>query len=442
MPSTEATTAIVLLDIAAIIAVGSLCAAAALRYGQPAVIGEIVAGILLGPTLLGLLPGDLTERLFPPDGRPFLVVLANIGLVLFMFGVGFELDIGHLRNTRGAASAVSLASVALPFALGAAAALVLYHRHRHPGTHEVRVLPFALFLGVAMSITAFPVLARILTGCRLHNSRLGSFVMGCAAGADLLAWILLAAVVALVAGDGKHLVTVVGGAVAFVLALVFGVRPLVRALLRWPGLVRYQGGGPLLMLVVGLLLAAAATTTLGFHPIFGAFAFGAVMPREAIQRTAPEAPLLIEQTSQLLVPVFFVTTGLNANIAGLGGRGALEALLVLVVACAGKFLGAAGAARLSGMDTRRSAAVGVLMNSRGLTELVVVQVGISMGVLDRQLASMMILMAVLTTVSATPLFRWLYDDGLQREDRLAAAIPRARQAPARRPVAAASARPR
>src|SRR3954454_2341402 len=162
MPSTETATAIVLLDIAAIIAVGSFCTALALRYGQPAVIGEIVAGILLGPTLLGLLPGHLTDRLFPTDGRPFLVVLANIGLVLFMFGVGFELDVGHLRSTRGAAAGVSLASVALPFALGAAAALVLYPRHRHPGTHAVGVLPFALFLGVAMSITAFPVLARIL----------------------------------------------------------------------------------------------------------------------------------------------------------------------------------------------------------------------------------------------------------------------------------------
>ncbi|MFL6073206.1 MAG: cation:proton antiporter [Mycobacteriales bacterium] len=432
---TEATTAIVLLDLAVVIGVGSVFASAAQRWGQPAVVGEIIAGILLGPTLVGALPGHLTATLFPPDERAFLAVFANIGLCLFMFGVGFEVDIGHLRRSGHTAAAVSLASVALPFVLGIGTALLIYPHHRTAGGHHVAVLPFALFLGVAMSITAFPVLARILAGLRLHATRLGSFVMGCAAAADVVAWGLLAVVVALVAGSGRlHLVAVLAGVAGLLLALVFVVRPLVGWLVRGP--VRDSGTGPLLILVVGLLASAAATTTLGFHPIFGAFAFGAVMPREAIQEVAPDATVLIEDTSRLLVPVFFVTTGLVVNLSALGRRGDLEAVLVLAAACVGKFAGAAGAARLCGLDGRRAAAVGVLMNSRGLTELVVIQVGVSLGVVDRALASMMVLMAVVTTVSATPLFRRLYNGRLEREDRWSARPVRPGPALAARPPSA------
>jgi Kef-type K+ transport system membrane component KefB len=198
---------------------------------------------------------------------------------------------------------------------------------------------------------------------------------------------------------------------AYVLALVFVVRPA----LGWAlGRLRDHGIGVAFPIaVVGLFLSAWVTNRLGFQPIFGAFAFGAIFPRDAVKQVAPTLPRLIERASLLLVPLFFITAGLNADVIGLGARGWLECLLVVAVACVGKFAGAAGAARLSGIGSRRAAAVGVLMNSRGLTELVVIQVGVSLGVIDQRLTAMMIVMAVVTTVAATPLFRRLYNDADQ-----------------------------
>jgi K+:H+ antiporter len=414
----DAATATVLVDLAVMTAVGGGLARLATKCRQPAVIGEVVAGILLGPTLLGLLPGHLTERLFPTEIRPFLMVLANVGLVLFMFGIGFELNLGTMRRLRSsvAAGAVSVASILVPLALGAGTAVLLYPAHRD-GIRGGGLLSFALFMGVAMAITAFPVLARILSECGLANSRLGTFTMTCAAAADIMAWGLLALVVTLVAGaDGAALVWRVGGILLFMVGLVTVVRPLLRVLLtRAAG--RHQASATVAVTVaVALFLSAWTTAKLGFHPIFGAFALGAVMPRDAVRDSAPEVPLLIENASRLLVPVFFVTTGLTVNISALGLRGALEAVLVVVAACAGKFLGATAAARACGMDRRRAAAVGVLMNSRGLTELVVIQVGVSMGIVDTELASIMVIMALVTTVMALPLFTRLYDDRLRRED--------------------------
>jgi Kef-type K+ transport system membrane component KefB len=417
MANADATTASVLLGFATMTAVGGLLAGAALRRHQPAVVGEIIAGILLGPTLLGLFPGDPTSVLFPLQARPFLSVLANVGLVLFMFGVGYELDLRHFRQTAPSAVAVSVASILLPLALGTGLGFLLYPGHKAGLAHSVGRATFALFLGVAMSITAFPVLARILTGLKMNRSGLGAFVMTCAALADAIAWALLAVVVAMVADGGwSGTAWKLGGMVLFTVVLSVGVRPLLRRVLRWRVVCCHDGSAPLLMLVVGLLLSSWVTARLGFHPIFGAFLFGAVTPRDAVKEVAAEAPILIEQTSQLLVPVFFITTGLSVNISALGGRGYLEVLVVLVVACIGKFVGAAAAARACGMDARRSAATGVLMNSRGLTELVVLQVGLSLGVLDARLASAMIVMAVVTTVVASPLFRKLYDHRLQSED--------------------------
>ncbi|WP_433889035.1 cation:proton antiporter [Streptomyces sp. CA-111067] len=417
MANADAITASVILGFATMTAVGGLLAGVAVRWRQPAVIGEIIAGILLGPTLLGLFPGNPTEVLFPLDARPFLSVLANVGLVLFMFGVGFELDLRNFRQIARPAVSVSAGSILLPLVLGAGLGVLVYPWHKGDLKHSVGVLPFALFLGVAMSITAFPVLARILTGLKLHGSGLGAFVMACAALADVIAWALLAVVVALV-GDGgwTRMAGKLGGMVLFGAALTIGVRPLLRWVLRLPAVRRHDGSAPLLILVVGLLLSSWVTARLGFHPIFGAFLFGAITPRDAVDEVAAETPILIEQTSQLLVPVFFITTGLSTDISALGGRGYLEVLFVLLVACAGKFAGAALAARACGMDARRSAATGVLMNSRGLTELVVLQVGLSLGVLDSRLASAMIVMAVVTTVIASPIFRGLYDRRLQSED--------------------------
>lgn len=417
--------AVMLLDLAVIIAAGSVLATVAARFDQPAVIGEIIAGILLGPTLLGALPGHLTTRLFPLPDRPFLTALADLGLVLFMFSVGYELDLGHLRRIRSAVAVVALSSVALPFALGAGLATLLYPGNEVVAGHSVSRLAFVLFFGVATSITAFPVLARILTGLDVQRSQLGTFVMACAAGADVTAWAVLALVVAVATdvpkphssgGVGLHPFVVIGEMATYLVLLAFVVRPLLRAFLYTRLAARSNGKLPLLVIVVGLMLSAWFTTRLGFQPIFGGFAFGATMPRSAVRQVAPEVPLLIEQASQILVPVFFVTTGLSVNLSALGAKGYLEALVVIAVACAGKFGGAAGSAMLFGFDGRRASAVGVLMNSRGLTELVVLQVGLTLGILSERLESMMIIMAIVTTVAATPAFRWLYNERLQRED--------------------------
>ncbi len=417
MTAPLADTAYVLLDLALMVAVGSCLGAIAVRWGQPAVIGEILAGIALGPTLLGLLPGQLTTRLFPVSGRPFLTVLANVGLVMFMFSVGFELDHGHMRQIRSAAAAVSLGSVALPFLLGIAVAPLLYAANRSVHGHHVGRTSFLLFLGVAMSVTAFPVLARIITGLELQHRRLGTFAMTCAAGADVMAWAALAIVVAVVGGHGRlNAARLLGELLAFTLVLAFVVRPLLRRVLTG-GRGRRPGSQlPFILIVTGLLISAWVTTRLGFQPIFGGFAFGAVMPRKAVMSAAPEVPLLIEKVAQLLVPIFFITTGLSVNLSGLGGQGLGELLVVLGAACTGKFVGSAATARLRGFDSRRAAAIGVLMNSRGLTELVVIQVGASLGILTERLYAVMIIMAIVTTVVTTPLFRLLYSDRLQRED--------------------------
>lgn len=415
-------TAIVLLDLAVIVAAGSLLGAIATWFGQPAVIGEIIAGILLGPTLLGALPGHLTVRLFPLADRPFLGALAALGLVLFMFTVGFELDHEQLRRIRSAAAAVSLSSVALPFLLGTGLGTLLYPDSHVVAGHPVGRLAFVLFFGVATSITAFPVLARILTGLQMQRSWLGAFVMTCAAGADVTAWAILALVAAVGGAQayadhpGLGPLAAIGEMAAFLVMLAFVIRPLVRAILTTRAADRSHGKLPLLVIVVGLMLSAWLTTRLGFQPIFGGFAFGATMPRNAVRQVAPEVPLLIEQAGQLLVPVFFVTTGLGVNLLSLGAWGYAEVVAIIAVACAGKFMGAAGAAVVWGFDKRRAAAVGVLMNSRGLTELVVLQVGVSLGILSERLTSMMIIMAITTTVAATPAFRRLYNERLQRED--------------------------
>jgi Kef-type K+ transport system membrane component KefB len=403
---------VIFLDLAVMTLVGSLLAALAVRWRQPAVIGEIIAGILLGPTLLGALPGHLTTVLFPTAARPVLSALAGVGLVLFMFGVGYEIDFADLRTARRSVISVALAGVLLPFALGAGLALLFYREHAGLAGHGVSRLSFVLFLGVAMAITAFPVLARIITSCGLSGTRFGTFMMSCSAGSDVVAWAVLAFVTALITGHGLGNGFVLTGVLlVYVLALVFVVRPLLGWALR--GLRDHGIGAAFPIVIVGLFLSAWVTNRLGFQPIFGAFAFGAIFPRDAVKEIAPSLPRLIERASLLLVPLFFITAGLNADIIGLGAQGWLECLLVVAVACVGKFVGAAGGARLSGIAPRRSAAIGVLMNSRGLTELIVIQVGVSLGVIDQRLTAMMIVMAVVTTVAATPLFRRLYNDADQ-----------------------------
>ncbi|MEU0337410.1 cation:proton antiporter [Streptomyces sp. NPDC006193] len=389
--------------LALIVAAASVFSRLAQRLRQPAVVGEIVAGVVLGPSVLGLLPGDLVGLVFPADVRPYLQVLSQLGLVLFMFGVGYEFDVARLRRHGAQVTAVSLTSVALPFALGAGLAVLLtpWFDRAHMKTDGLLVP--ALFLGAAMSITAFPVLARIIDERGLQKDRVGVVAVACAAIQDVLAWIVLAVVVALAGSTGPWpLVRMALSCAALMAALVWVVRPA----LAWALSPARVWSGPLItqaVLVVGLLLSAWATEAMGLHAVFGAFAFGAVAPRAEVNAGAPEVPERVEQASLLLLPVFFVVTGLSVDLGGLGRNGVLILVAVLVVACAGKFLGAAGAAGLTGASRQDATVLGVLMNARGLTELVILNVGLGLGVLDGQMFTAMVTMAIVTTVMTGPL---------------------------------------
>ncbi|CAM5556427.1 hypothetical protein SAVIM338S_04554 [Streptomyces avidinii] len=401
--SASSVTGSILGALALIVAAAYVFARLAQRVRQPVVVGEIVAGIALGPSVLGLLPGDLVGLFFPPEVKPYLQILAQLGLVLFMFGVGYQFDGSHLRGHGRQVTTVSLSSVALPFVLGAGLAWACQPWFLRSQMKTDGLLVPALFLGAAMSITAFPVLARIISERGLQRDRLGAMAIACAAIQDFLAWTVLAVVVALANATGPWpLAQMALWSVAFFLGLMLIVRPGLVWLLaperRW-------AGSPVVhaVLVVGLLLCAWATEAIGLHSVFGAFAFGAVVPRRQIDETAPEVPERIEQTSLFLLPVFFIVTGLSVDLGGLGWQGLAILAAVITVACVGKFVGAAGAARLTGATARESMTLGVLLNARGLTELVILNVGLALGVLDSRMFTAMVVMAVVTTIMTGPL---------------------------------------
>ncbi|MGH3670226.1 MAG: cation:proton antiporter [Pseudonocardiaceae bacterium] len=412
------TIAIVVLDIAIVIAAARLMGAVFRRIGQPAVLGEITAGVLLGPTLLGAFPGDLDHLLFPIDARPFLAVIAQLGLIMFMFIVGLEIDLSLVRGRERIASIVSLSSVALPFGLGLALATVLYPRHDTVNGRPIEFLALALFLGVAMSITAFPVLARILSERGMHRTPIGVLSLACAAVDDVIAWSLLAIVVAVTTGGSPdRVILLILGTAAFA-AFMFLVlrRLLARLVIRYE---RARGLTPdlLAVVLVGALLSAYATEAIGVHTIFGAFLFGVVMPRRGAAALIRDILAQVEHlVVLLLLPVFFVVAGLQVDLTGLGLDGLWQLGLILLVAVTGKFLGAYGAARAQRVPRRQAGALGLLINTRGLTELVILTVGLQLGVLDSQLYTMLVVMALVTTAMAGPLLNLVYPDRLVRAD--------------------------
>lgn len=372
--------------------------------GQPPVIGEILAGILLGPSLLGWLAPAVQQHLLPPSVLPITSALGNLGLLAFLLLIGLELDLRSLGTTRGAVAAVSLTGLLLPMALGAALASVLYP---HFAPEGVGRLPFTLFVAVAMSITAFPVLARILTDRGLETTPLCTFALACAATDDALAWCLLTAAVALAtSGTALSALTTLAVTAAFAASLTL-LRPLLRALAERAG--RTCDDLVLTLLFAGLCLSAYATDQIGVHPAFGAFLFGAAAPRDlpAVQRSAARIRAIV---LPLLLPLFFVDNGLHTDFfalpAGQWGWGAA----ILAVAVIGKWGGAAGAARLTGSDWRWSAAVGTLMNCRGLTELVVLGIGLQGGVITGPLFTLLVLMTVITTAATAPILRRVAGD--------------------------------
>jgi Kef-type K+ transport system membrane component KefB len=376
------------------------------RIGQPQVIGEMVAGILLGPSLLGWAAPALSNMLFPAASLGYLNALSQIGLVLFMFGVGVALDPKELKEHGHSAILISHASIVVPFCLGSALALLLYGRLSNSG---IAFSSFALFMGAAMSITAFPVLARILTERDLLRTRMGTLSISCAAVDDITGWCILAYIVVLIRSDkaAHPLWMTVGGAVLYVLVMYFVVRPLLRRFEQ-----HFQSAGRLTdnamsLMVVLVLASALATEWLGIHLVFGAFLVGALMPKspEFVQNLRHK----IESIAVVvLLPLFFAYSGLRTNIAMVHGTLWLFVLLVVAVAIAGKFGGSMFAARMAGIPWRDAASLGVLMNTRGLMELIALNIGLDIGVISPTVFTIMVLMALVTTFMTSPLLEWVY----------------------------------
>ncbi|MFJ6853576.1 cation:proton antiporter [Streptomyces sp. NPDC091271] len=396
--------AVMLADIGLVLVAGAVLGRLAQKVRQPAVIGEITAGILLGPSVLGLLPGDLTDRIFPPEVRPLLSAVSQVGLILFMFLVGWEFDKRLVRRHGKLAASVSLSSILVAFGLGFALAVPLYEHHSVVAGHKITFLAFATFLGTAMSVTAFPVLARILNENKLLETRVGSVSLASAAIDDLLAWCLLAYVSALVAADGDYAdLTRIGAlSVVYVAFMLIVVRPFAARLMwRWAATERWSM--LLAVLCAGALVSAWVTTWIGIHAIFGAFLFGFVMPREPSLVLAQHVRTPMEHVSRVLLPVFFIVTGLNVDLGALTAGDVVALVAIVIVACAGKLIGAIVPARMAGFSWRESKDLGLLMNTRGLTELIILNAAVSLGVLDGRMFTMLVIMALVTTAMAGPL---------------------------------------
>ncbi len=401
-----------LLALTAVIVTGRLLGRLLASVHQPPVIGDMVAGILLGPSALGRVWPEAAAVVLPASVAPSLNVVAQLGVVLYMFLVGLELDASHIRGRGRSMIVISYASIIVPFALGMWLASPLYATLAPPG---VPFLTFALFLGIAMSITAFPVLARILTDSGLAKTELGVAALTCAAVDDATAWCLLA----LVAGVAR---TAVGDAVrvtvltlAFAALMVFAVRPLIAKAIRPADDAPAPRG--IAVALVGLLASALTTEVIGIHAIFGAFLFGAILPSTSALGRALVVRLR-DVVTILLLPAFFAFTGMRTQIGLLSGwrEWAICAAIVLV-ATAGKFGGAFVAARATGRPSRFAAALGTLMNTRGLMELIALNVGLDLGVISPALFTMMVLMALATTIATTPVLHLIWRERLRDTSR-------------------------
>jgi Kef-type K+ transport system membrane component KefB len=387
----------VLLALAAVVGLGRLLGAVCLRIGQPRVIGEVLAGIVLGPSVLGAVAPGLAAALMTAAVGPVLTVLAQLGVIVYMFLVGVELNPALVRAHLRTVFAVSYASIAVPFVCGAGLALYLYPRFATAG---VPFLHYALFTGIATAITAFPVLARILADRSLSDTPLGALALTCAALSDVTAWCALAVVVGITRGAGFDAVRTTALAAVFVGLMLVVVRPwMVRLSQVATGAASSRAVATVLMALLG---AALATEGIGIHAIFGAFVLGVLVPHDS-----PLARVLTggvgDLATVLLLPAFFAVTGMRTELGRLNGADAwIAGALVIAVATVGKGAGTAVAGRLMGMTWRHAAALGALMNTRGLMELIVLGVGLDLGVISPAVFTMFVVMALVTTAATAP----------------------------------------
>lgn len=420
----------VLVEILIVIGLAQLFGIGCRWLNQPPVIGEITVGILLGPSLFGGVAPDVAAFLFPAETLPFLNVLSQIGLIFFMFFIGLELDPKYLRGKIRAAILISFFSVLLPFIMGSLLAFVLY-----PLVSDDRVsfTAFTLFLGAAMSITAFPVLARIITENNLQNTRLGTLALTCAAVDDITAWCVLALAIAVAKADGMAIGTanqtngmiqnsmiqalpIIFYSLLYIVFMMTLGRQFLRRLSRQYNRNEKLTKSLLTVIYIGVIISALITELIGIHLIFGAFLLGTAMPKN---------PGLVRDLTQkteafvvtLLLPIFFAYSGLRTQI-GLLNRPNLWLLCagVLGVAITGKYVGTYVAARFTGIDHRESSALGWLMNTRGLTELIVLNIGLDLGVISPVLFTMLVIMALVKTFMTSPLLEWAYPKKLIQLD--------------------------
>jgi Kef-type K+ transport system membrane component KefB len=397
---------LVLVEVLVVIGLSRLVGLGFRYIKQPLVIGEIVAGIMLGPSLLGLVAPDVSAWLFPPAAVPFLEVLAEIGLIFFMFLIGLELNPKYLKGQLNVAILTSHVSIIVPFSLGTLMALLLYPQLSSGG---VSFTAFSLFLGAAMSITAFPVLARIITEKNLQNTRIGSLALTCAAVDDVTAWCLLAVAIAVAKTNRMidALPTVLLAAVYIGFMLTVGAKFMQR-LAKYYERTKRLNQFVLALLFSAVLASALITELIGIHLIFGAFLIGVIMPKDA-GFTKEIAIRLEEFILIIMLPVFFAHSGLRTQI-GLLNSPELWLLcgLVVAVAIAGKYIGTYGAARFSGVSKQDASALGWLMNTRGLTELIVLNIGLDLNVISPLLFTMLVIMALVTTFMTSPLIELIY----------------------------------
>lgn len=386
-------------DIALVIVVCLLLSALARRCGQPAVIGQILTGVLLGPSLLGRLPGHLTARLFPHSVLPSLTSLAQVGVVIFMFMVGYELDFGAIRGRGRAVPAVAASALVVPMGLGIAC--VLLYRSGFAGIGEPHDgHSFVLFMGVAVSITAMPVLASIVRERGLAGTTAGAVATAAAGIMDVLAWLVLAAALIGTRHSGHFswpvMLLLTGG---FVAVMLIAVRP---ALTWWTGRSQSLLSDPMLVAFALAMASAWVTGTLGLQPVFGGFLAGLVMrPRNGV----PDADVVsaMEKAAKFLLPLFFIVTGLSLNIGDVHGEALILFAVIVLIASVGKLGPGYVASRLSGLQPRQSATIAALVNTRGLTELIALNVGLQAGLINQRLFTVLVLMALVTTLMTGPL---------------------------------------
>jgi len=412
------------LQIAVILAVCRVFGTLFQKFHQPRVVGEMFAGIMLGPSLLGWVTPQVSAFLFPQPSLGFLSALSQVGVVIFMFLVGLGINPKELKSQGHAAVLTSHVSITAPFVLAAFLSIYLYPKL---SDDSVAFTSFALFMGAAMSITAFPVLARILTERHLLQSRLGTVAIACAAVDDVTGWCILAYIVVLIRAThaGIPIWLTVGGLIGFAVLMIYGVRRLLR---RFESIYRAQDGlseNLMALMLLLVLVSALCTEWLGLHLLFGAFLMGAIMPKERkfVRYVLDRFETI---TVTLLLPLFFAFTGLRTNIGLVKGQEMwLYCGLIILVATVGKLGGSMLASWLAGMPLREAAGLGTLMNTRGLMELVILNIGLDIKVISPALFSMMVMMALFTTFMTTPVLEVICPERLIR----AASEPLPKQVP-------------